>query len=105
MQNNPGHIVTKYQFSPLFAKAWYKAIHPENLVAGIFKAGVFPFNPKASKILSLPPGVDEGSVSDEDLDGDLHNKKQVDDASATGDPFMDGPEDDDSSERDAFMLE
>ena len=47
MQKNPGRVVTKYQFSPLFAEAWYKAIHPGNLVAGFVKAGVCPFNPEA----------------------------------------------------------
>ena len=40
-------IVTRYQFSPLFAEAWYKAIHPGSLVAGFVKAGVCLFNLEA----------------------------------------------------------
>ena len=99
MQNNPGRVVTKYQFSPLFAEAWYKAIRPGNLVAGFVKARVCPFNPEAIKIPTLPPGVDEGGVSDEDLDGDLHNERQGDD------PSMDRAGDDDRAGEDASMLE
>lgn len=99
MQNNPGRVVTKYQFSPLFAEAWYKAIRPGNLVAGFVKASVCPFNPEAIKIPTLPPGVDEGGVSDEDLDGDLHNERQGDD------PSIDRAGDDDRSGEDASMLE
>ena len=57
MQENPGHVVTKYSFSPLFAEAWYKDIYPGNLVAGFVKAGVCPFNPEAIKIPSTPPDV------------------------------------------------
>ena len=69
----------------------YKAIPPGNLVAGFVKAGVCPFNPEAIKISTLPRGVDEGGVSDEDLYGDLHNERQG--------------RDDDRSGEDASMLE
>ena len=38
---------------------------------------------------TVPPGVDEGGVSDEYLDGDLHNERQGGDPSAIeDDPFM-----------------
>ena len=38
-----GRVVTKYQFSSLFSKAWYKAIKPETLVSGFRKVGICPF--------------------------------------------------------------
>ena len=66
MQNNPGRVVTKIQFSTLFAEAWYKAIHPGNHVSGFVKAGVCPFNPEAVKIPTLPP---EAGVTEEESDG------------------------------------
>ena len=93
MQDNPARVVMKYKFPPLFAEATYKAVRPGNLVAGFVKAGVCPFNPEAIQIPSLPLCVDEGRVSDEDLDGDLHNERQGDDPSATDDPSMDRPGD------------
>ena len=53
MQDNPGRVVTKYQFSALFSQAWYKAIKPENITSEFQKAGICPFNPEA--IASPPP--------------------------------------------------
>ena len=69
MQENTGHDVTKYSFSPLFAEAWYKTIRSGNLVGGFVKAGVCPFNPEAIKIPSIPPDVhaDEGGASGDNL--------------------------------------
>ena len=49
-QNNPGKIITKFNFSSLFSKAWYQAITPLNIMAGYRKAGVYPYNPKALAI-------------------------------------------------------
>ena len=37
MQNNPDRVVTKYQFSPLFAEASYKAIRRGNLLLDLSK--------------------------------------------------------------------
>ena len=59
VQDNPGRVITKYQFSHLFSQAWYKAIHPENVIAGFVKAGVCPFNAEAIKIRTLPRRVSE----------------------------------------------
>ena len=63
MQDNPGHVVIKYQFSALFSQAWYKVTKPENVISGFQKAGICPFNPKA--IAAPPPlsSMDE-SVSE-----------------------------------------
>ena len=47
MQQHPGQIVTKYQFSALFNDAWMRTMVPTNIVAGFKKCGVYPFNPSA----------------------------------------------------------
>ena len=48
MQDNPGRVITKYQFSSLFSAAWYKAIKPKNILSGFQKAGInCPFNAEA----------------------------------------------------------
>ena len=59
MQDNPGRVVTKYQFSALFSQAWYRAIKPENIISGFQKAGICPFNPKAIAAPSSLPSVGE----------------------------------------------
>ena len=53
-QENPGRVVTKYQFSSLFSTAWYKAIKPGTLVSGFRKVGVCPFNADAIKAPDPP---------------------------------------------------
>ena len=100
VQENPGHVVTKYSFSPLFAEAWYKAICPANFVAGFVKVGVYPFNPESIKIPSILPGVhvDEGGVSGHNL-SDLDNETPGDNHLVTNnDPSMDWQGDDKSGE-------
>ena len=42
---NPGRVVWKYNFPPLFRKAWEKAVTPFNIYAGFSNAGIYPFNP------------------------------------------------------------
>ena len=46
-QNNPGRVITKFQFSSLFSKAWNNALTPANITSGFRKCGVFPFNQSA----------------------------------------------------------
>ena len=53
MVKNPGQVVTKFQFSPLFKEAWYKAIKPETFMAGFRKTGVHPFNPNAITVPAI----------------------------------------------------
>ncbi len=59
---NPGHVVTKYAFSELFAKAWCKGMSIDNITAGFRKTGVYPFNPQA--ILSNLPCFDESQTAE-----------------------------------------
>ncbi len=42
MLENPGKIVTRYQFSMLFGRTWMKGMIPNNIMAGFRVTGVFP---------------------------------------------------------------
>lgn len=44
MSKNPGKIVTVYNFTELFATAWYKAMTPQNIMSGFRTTGVYPVN-------------------------------------------------------------
>lgn len=48
--NNPGRIVSRFDFSNLFAKAWKAAMTPGNIVSSFSVTGVYPYNP--DKVLS-----------------------------------------------------
>ena len=47
MQNNPGKVVTKYQFSPLLNQAWLKTMTPSVIINGFRYCGVYPLNSQA----------------------------------------------------------
>ena len=49
IQSSPGKVVTKLNFSELFAKAWMKTCTPDTICAGFRRAGIIPFNPEAVK--------------------------------------------------------
>lgn len=44
MADNPGKIVTRFSFSPLFRKAWMTSMTSSNIVAGFEVTGIYPFN-------------------------------------------------------------
>ena len=44
MVNNPGKIVTRYQFSLLFNCAWMKAMTPHNIISGFRVTGIYPID-------------------------------------------------------------
>ena len=44
---NPGRVITKFQFSHLFAQAWSKGMTINNITAGFRNTGIYPFNPGA----------------------------------------------------------
>jgi hypothetical protein len=72
MQENPGCVVTKYNFSKLFSKAWYKAIQPQNLIAGFSKCGICPYNSEAIKAPIYPTdSQNDDDNEDLDLDGEM----------------------------------
>ena len=41
---HPGKVVTRFQFSQLFSKGWYKGMSMSNVMVGFQITGVFPFN-------------------------------------------------------------
>ena len=41
---NPGMIISKLNFSKIFAEAWLKALTQVNIVAGFKKCSIYPFN-------------------------------------------------------------
>jgi len=47
VQDNPGKVVTKYQFSELLKEAWQRTMTPSIIIAGFRRCGVFPLNPDA----------------------------------------------------------
>ena len=51
MSENPGKVVTKFQFSPIFSKAWARSMIVANITAGFRVTGVYPLNRHA---FSLP---------------------------------------------------
>ena len=65
MQENPGRVVTKFDFSGLLSKAWSRTMTPSNIINGFQKCRVYPFDPDAVKP-STSPGVLDDSSTDED---------------------------------------
>ena len=47
MENNPGELVTKRNYSVIFSQAWYRAMTLKNIVASFRATGVYPFNREA----------------------------------------------------------
>ena len=84
MQQNPGRVVTKFDFSGLLSKAWSHTMTPSNITNGFRKCGVYPFDPEAVKpsTTTTSPGVldddssDDGSEEDGDNDGEDSGQKQ-----------------------------
>ena len=50
LQQNPGRVITRFQFSSLFFEAWGMAVTPSNIIAGFRTCGVYPFNPSAIQV-------------------------------------------------------
>ena len=44
LTDNPGKVVTRYQFSSIFRKAWLKAMTPSNIMGGFKLSGLYPLN-------------------------------------------------------------
>lgn len=62
LSKNPGKVVTRYQFSEIFAKAWAKGMTMKNIIGGFKTTGVFPMNREAIMPKSSP--VKEGNTFD-----------------------------------------
>lgn len=48
---NPGRVVTRYDFSKLFAKTWFQSMSAPNILAGFRTCGVCPFSRTALPVL------------------------------------------------------
>lgn len=59
IQSCPGRMITKFNFSELFSKAWLRTCLPEIICSGFKKAGIIPFNPDT--LIRRCPGS-EGAV-------------------------------------------
>ncbi|XP_019852802.1 PREDICTED: uncharacterized protein LOC109582507 isoform X4 [Amphimedon queenslandica] len=55
MSENPGRIVTEYDFNPLFSKAWYKAMSISNIMAAFKTTGIYPFNRNSINVIDDIP--------------------------------------------------
>ena len=65
-QDNPGAVITKYSFTPLFAKVWSQSFTPNNLISGFKKCGINPFNCETIEILDDGvPAMLQVSAADE----------------------------------------
>ena len=66
-QDNHGVVITKYSFTPLFAKAWSQSFTPNNLIFGFRKCGIYPFNAEVIEILddefALAPDAEQQPAS------------------------------------------
>ena len=50
LTKNPGKVVTRYEFSALFGKAWTRSMNMTNVIAGFLTTGIFPFNRNALSV-------------------------------------------------------
>ena len=55
--NNPGRVITKYDFSSLFAEAWKLSMTQTNVLSGFRVCGIYPYSRES--ILSKIPQDDE----------------------------------------------
>ena len=67
---HPSQVITKFQFSALFAEAWSRGMTISNITSGYCTTGVYPFNPNAilDKLSNSEVSSDEG-LSSESLEG------------------------------------
>lgn len=68
MNKNPGKVVTRYQFSEIFARAWTKGMSMKNVMGGFKTTGVFPLNREAIMSKTLQPEPLESLESLDTLD-------------------------------------
>ena len=47
LKSHPGKVVTHFQFSELFKRAWVKGMTMTNVIQGFKVTGIYPFNPHA----------------------------------------------------------
>jgi hypothetical protein len=60
---NPGKVVTRYEFSRLFSSAWYHAMTMKNIMSGFHTTGIYPLN----RCSLLPPPKSQSLCKTTDL--------------------------------------
>ena len=60
---NPGRTVSQYDFSKLFAMAWYKAFSMKNIISGFQITGVVPFDRSVIRLHAVDGEEDEDFTS------------------------------------------
>ena len=68
-QAHPGMVISKPNFSKLFAEAWLQAVTPANIIAGFRKCGIHPFNHNAIPILEEVHHIDVDAEDELKHDG------------------------------------
>ena len=63
LQQNPGPVMTCFQFNTLFSQAWSAAVSPANIIAGFRTCGVYPFNPSAICVSACNSDYEDGTGS------------------------------------------
>ena len=79
VQDNPGRVVTKYQFSELLKEAWQRTMIPSIIIAGFRRCGVFPLDPDAidcSVSASNPEATLQLQNQNGDDEGDMRMQKK-----------------------------
>lgn len=59
-----GKKVTRFQFSQLFSKAWFKAMTPTNIIAGFRACGVCPLDPSVFEVPTKDEDADNSASSE-----------------------------------------
>ena len=91
LSENLGHVVTKFQFSSLFSKAWYITIKPQTIMNGFTKTGIYPLDKNALTTPdSLSSSSDTGDQSNETMDTEaMDTDISLDPPAGTNDTFTD----------------
>ena len=77
--DNPSRVITKFQFSSLFAQAWSKGMNINNIVSGFRSAGIYPFAPNIILDKFLKPkdisALSQASISEDSTSTDKTDDK------------------------------
>lgn len=63
LSDNPGRVITRFQFSELFGRAWMRGMSMKNVIAGFHTTGIFPFNRHALRTKDVTSKFDPSSLS------------------------------------------
>lgn len=57
MAENPGRVITEYDFMSVFSKAWYRTMTMPTIMSGFRITGVYPFNRNAIQVVDTTPAM------------------------------------------------